>query len=342
LKVGLSLLRTQKRKLEVLDNEKKENSEVHLKLRKLESILDLLRYIKPQTSDGQDIIGKLQSISNSLENLLNLIEKKIIEQNQVEMSMKRILNDIIKEVVQANLIQDEKHKEKVSVLMSKFAELNVNFDHNQNTQEGSFRPKFDLGWEDDNPIPPIVLYDDDNDSGDSGIIEFCEDDDKENGKLPRPKSILKRKNSPSSTNKLRINCEINQIKEIPNCLNSPDSPESVDFDFEFDHYRKSPIQNSNDNIIRNTPINANDSQATPRARRRFAMIREASFEVKELWHPCDKNLSKIAEEGVRKDSGYFDETLIKDESRPKVDNNNEVKNSNDSVKIIPQILVQQN
>ena len=276
--------------MEVLDNEKKENSEVHLKLRKLESILDLLRYIKPQTSDGQDIIGnvfclsfcflstfkiilgKLQSISNSLENLLNLIEKKIIEQNQVEMSMKRILNDIIKEVVQANLIQDEKHKEKVSVLMSKFAELNVNFDHNQNTQEGSFRPKFDLGWEDDNPIPPIVLYDDDNDSGDSGIIEFCEDDDKENGKLPRPKSILKRKNSPSSTNKLRINCEINQIKEIPNCLNSPDSPESVDFDFEFDHYRKSPIQNSNDNIIRNTPVNANDSQATPRARRRFAMV----------------------------------------------------------------------
>lgn len=47
--------------------------------------------------------------------------------------------------------------------------------------------------------------------------------------------------------------------------------------------------------------------------------------MKELWHPCDKNLSKIAEEGVRKDSGYFDETLIKDESRPKVDNNNEVR-----------------
>ena len=46
------------------------------------------------------------------------------------MSMKRILNDIIKEVVQANLIQDEKHKEKVNVLMSKFAELNINFDHN--------------------------------------------------------------------------------------------------------------------------------------------------------------------------------------------------------------------
>ena len=81
--------------------------------------------------------------------------------------MKRILNDIIKEVVQANLIQDEKHKEKVNVLMSKFAELNINFDHNQNTQGGSFRPKFDLGWEDDNPIPPIVLYDDDNDSDDS-------------------------------------------------------------------------------------------------------------------------------------------------------------------------------
>merc|ERR1712197_177298 len=121
--------------------------------------------------------------------------------------------------------------------MSKFAELNINFDHNQNTQGGSFRPKFDLGWE---------------------------DDDKENGKLPRPKSILKRKNSPSSTNKLRINCEINQIKEIPNCLNSPDSPESVDFDFEFDHYRKSTNQNSNDNIIRNTPVNAHDPQASPR------------------------------------------------------------------------------
>ena len=47
------------RELKVLDNEKKENLEVHLKLRKLESILDLLRYIKPQTNDGQDIIGNV-------------------------------------------------------------------------------------------------------------------------------------------------------------------------------------------------------------------------------------------------------------------------------------------
>lgn len=176
-------------------------------------------------------IGKLQDISSSLDKLNSLIENKIFERHEVEMSIKRILNDIIKEVISANILQantENSEQDSVSVLVSKFAELDVNFDQNLNDTRPFFHSYFDDDTYDNGRSSPIVFYQDDDLSE---LIEFCEDEDN-NCNIVRPKSCLKRKNSPPNLNKLKINT-VPQVKLIENCL-LVDNFYSDDSDFDFD------------------------------------------------------------------------------------------------------------
>ena len=178
------------------------------------------------------LLGKLQDISSSIDKLHSLIENKIFEKNDVEMSMKRILNDIIKEVVLANILQEHKQQENVAVLLSKFAEFGVNFDQNLNDPRQFMHSYFD----DDNNgrSSPIVFYQDDDLNE---MFEFYEDED-QNSNYVKPKSCLKRKNSPPKLNKLKINA-IPQVKVIENCL-LVDNFYSDDSDFDFD---EDPFEN---------------------------------------------------------------------------------------------------
>ena len=161
-------------------------------------------------------IGKLQDISSSLDKLNSLIENKIFERHEVEMSIKRILNDIIKEVISANILQantENSEQDSVSVLVSKFAELDVNFDQNLNDTRPLFHSYFDDDNYDNGRSSPIVFYQDDDLSE---LIEIYEDE-VNNSNIVRPKSCLKRKNSPPNLNKLKINT-VPQVKLIENCL----------------------------------------------------------------------------------------------------------------------------
>ena len=176
--------------------------------------------------------GKLQDISSSLDKLNSLIENKIFEKHEVEMSMKRILNDIIKEVISANILQasteNSSQEDIVSTLLTKFAEFDVNFDQNQNDTRQFLHSYFDDETYDNGRSSPIVFYQDDDWSE---LIEFYEDEDK-NSNIVRPKSCLKRKNSPPNLNKLKINT-VPQVRMIENCL-LVDNFYSDDSDFDFD------------------------------------------------------------------------------------------------------------
>ena len=183
------------------------------------------------------LIGKLQDIASSLEKLNSLIENKIFEKHEVEMSIKRILNDIIKEVISANILQErnteDSQQDIVSVLVSKFAEFDVNFDQcqNKNDTRQFLHSYFDDDNYDNGRSSPIVFYQDDDLSE---LIEFYEDEDC-NSNFVRPKSCLKRKNSPPNLNKLKINT-VPQVKMIENCL-LVDNFYSDDSDFDFDEDR---------------------------------------------------------------------------------------------------------
>ena len=148
------------------------------------------------------------------------------------MSMKRILNDIIKEVISANILQahtDNSQEDIISVLVTKFAEFDVNFDQNQNDTRQFLHSYFDDDNYDNGRSSPIVFYQDDDWSD---LIEFYEDEDKNSNNVLRPKSCLKRKNSPPNLNKLKINT-VPQVRMIENCL-LVDNFYSDDSDFDFD------------------------------------------------------------------------------------------------------------
>ena len=178
-------------------------------------------------------VGKLQDISSSLDKLNSLIENKIFEKHEAEMSMKRILNDIIKEVISANILQENKensHQEDtVSVLISKFAELDVNFDQYQTDTRQHYKSYFDdENFDDTGRSSPIVFFQDDDLSE---LVEFYENEDT-NSNSAKPKSCLKRESSRPNLNKLKIN-SVPQVKEIENCL-SVEKFYSDDSDFDFD------------------------------------------------------------------------------------------------------------
>ena len=88
-----------------------DTDDVNMKLNNVEAIVDILRPIYLQTSNGKEVLGNLKMISQSIENLHSLIENKIFKQHEIEISMKRILHDLINEVVLSNLVQEEKQRE---------------------------------------------------------------------------------------------------------------------------------------------------------------------------------------------------------------------------------------
>ena len=139
-----------------------------------------------------------------MENLNTLINNKIIEQKDIEHSIKTILNDLIKEVVLNNLVQEEKQRELMSYIMKRVEEspqlTEEKFSINDNV---NIDPP-------DRPSSPIVFYQDDD------IPQLiCDQDDTE---CLKTKSILKPPRSPKMSSKMiRINFvpEVREIERNP-------------------------------------------------------------------------------------------------------------------------------
>ena len=171
---------------------------VSMKLEKLESIIDNIKNIYTRNSEGTEILYKLQIITKSMDNLNTLIDNKIFEQKDIELSIKNILNDLIKEVVLNNLVQEEKQRELLDYIMNKLEEMP------QLTEEKLLIKSNLETAETERSSSPIVFYQDDD------IPELlC-------SSVPTTttKSILKTPGSPKSPSKIfRINV-VPEVREI--------------------------------------------------------------------------------------------------------------------------------
>ena len=187
------------------------SDDVNVKLNNVKDIVDILRPIYLQTSNGKEVLGNLKMIYQSIENLHSLIENKIFKQQEIEISMKRILNDLINEVVLSNLVQEEKQKELIQMITTKFGDLSQSIDkrfHSSSSalflSNSAILPTLSIPEEEDDEIVP-VFYEDDN----------------ENTSSLRRKGILKRKSSTISNKSCSSSVSINdipEVKEIENCL----------------------------------------------------------------------------------------------------------------------------
>jgi len=219
-----------KSRIEILDNSltryvdrngKSDNSDtddvndVNVKLNNVEAILAILRPIYRQTSNGKEVLGNLKMISQSIENLHSLIENKIFKQHEIEISMKRILNDLINEVVLSNLVQEEKQKELIQMITTKFGDLSQSIDKRFHSSSSAL-------FLSNSAVLPSISFPEAEDDG--FVPEFCEDEDKENSSSLKRKGILKRKSSTMSTASRRSSAssvhinDIPEVKEIENCL----------------------------------------------------------------------------------------------------------------------------
>ena len=160
-------------------------------LLKLNSIIDILRRIYFKILAGEEVLAKLHAISKSSENLQTLLENHVVEQREVEISLKSLLNELINEVIRTNHIQEDKQNAILNMIISKFTDVDCE------------------EIEKNRPASPIVFYQDDDLNKQIEIFrESNEDDEVE----LRPKSIL----STGSQRSLREkrSCKIISLPEI--------------------------------------------------------------------------------------------------------------------------------